>query len=374
MYEKYLKEDPPYVPRKFRNDRYDAKTDEERFLKRTMDLEQFRGICEIYKLRRNNLLNEINDVDEEAAMFITSKGLETEVEGTAIDRWLACVQEDVNRINKKWQSKATSTEAAHLKDKEQFTKQTQTKKVTHKPTEDEPTVIPTVIPTVNLQKNEPTVVLHHRVRYPTPTAAETALSSTNSTPKEPTPSNPDHQNPAQTPPSAPQSDQENNNMTKQNENNNTAEQNKTNDMTKLNKNNNITELNENNNMTNQNENNITTKQNIIFHEEMRNFMHNLSKSTNMQPEIDNKPANKVTTATIHPRKPSISRKKAKSTSALDNPVNISVNVEELGDPFEISPATPKQAKPQKKSKNLTHQTSPNRRKESLRSSTYLKQI
>ena len=98
-----------------------------------------------------------------------------------MDRWRACVKEDVSRIDKKWLSKATSTESAYLKDKEQFLKQTQKhKEVTQKPKDD--------------AREEPAAVLHHRQRYPPQTTAETVLSSTDNTPKERTPSNNNNNN------------------------------------------------------------------------------------------------------------------------------------------------------------------------------------
>ena len=134
-------------------------------MKKQMDLQKFKGTCDIYRLRRGNLLKEISEIDEEASEFTTSKKLPQEVNNLLLNHWNSFVIDDVARIDRKWTKKAASTELAHHKEKQAYTKTNPT--VTKLPERD--------------HSGAQDIVKHHRKRYRSLDPSETALKSTNTT-------------------------------------------------------------------------------------------------------------------------------------------------------------------------------------------------
>ena len=64
LYGQCLQEEPMYIPRKFRNDKTYVTSDEELNVVRKNDLNNLQAECEILKLRRNNLLENIANQDQ----------------------------------------------------------------------------------------------------------------------------------------------------------------------------------------------------------------------------------------------------------------------------------------------------------------------
>ena len=60
----WLQEDPMYIPRKFRNDKTYVTSQEELNISRKSYLNILKSECEILKLRKNNLLENIANQDK----------------------------------------------------------------------------------------------------------------------------------------------------------------------------------------------------------------------------------------------------------------------------------------------------------------------
>ena len=60
----WLQEDPMYIPRKFRNDKTYITSQEELNISRKSYLNNLKSECEILKLRKNNLLENIANQDK----------------------------------------------------------------------------------------------------------------------------------------------------------------------------------------------------------------------------------------------------------------------------------------------------------------------
>ena len=60
----WLQEDPMYIPRKFRNDKTYVTSQEELNISRKSYLNNLKSECEILKLRKNNLLENIANQDK----------------------------------------------------------------------------------------------------------------------------------------------------------------------------------------------------------------------------------------------------------------------------------------------------------------------
>ena len=60
----WLQEDPMYIPRKFRNDKTYGTSQEELNISRKSYLNNLKSECEILKLRKNNLLENIANQDK----------------------------------------------------------------------------------------------------------------------------------------------------------------------------------------------------------------------------------------------------------------------------------------------------------------------
>ena len=64
LYGECLQEEPMYIPRKFRNDKTYVRSQEELNVVRENGLNNLQSKCEILKLRKNNLLENIANQDK----------------------------------------------------------------------------------------------------------------------------------------------------------------------------------------------------------------------------------------------------------------------------------------------------------------------
>ena len=117
LYNDCLSNEPLYIPRKFRSDSYHVTSEAELSIITKMDLKKFQSECEILKLRQDEYAKRISEIDQEIDQFIIDANVSSEAQQKLLDRWNTCITEDVNKIEKKWDSKTESTKKAFEKDR-----------------------------------------------------------------------------------------------------------------------------------------------------------------------------------------------------------------------------------------------------------------
>ena len=70
LYGQCLQEEPPYIPRKFRNDTYHTMSQQEKNVIAKSNLQRFQTECEILKLRRDHFTQKIIEKDNQLESYI----------------------------------------------------------------------------------------------------------------------------------------------------------------------------------------------------------------------------------------------------------------------------------------------------------------
>lgn len=120
LYTEYMESDTIYIPRKFRSDKYHVTSTAEMNVLHTRDLKKFQTESEILRIRRDDFERRIFDIDEEVLMFINNSDLSDGAKRWISNRWQECINEDIRRINKKWNIKMISTRKANDKDRKEY--------------------------------------------------------------------------------------------------------------------------------------------------------------------------------------------------------------------------------------------------------------
>ena len=120
LYTDCMKEEPLYIPRKFRNDKYHLLSQNELNSLRKSEFQRFKSECEIIRIRRDNFTDAIFLIDKEVLNFIDKSTVTEKCKETLKNRWNTLINEDMSRINEKWTKKIKSTKYAFEKDKEIF--------------------------------------------------------------------------------------------------------------------------------------------------------------------------------------------------------------------------------------------------------------
>ena len=139
LYNSYLKEQPVYIPAKFRKDDFAVMSREELDIVNKLDLNRLQAEIDLETLRQNRNRNKIFKIDEEIEKFIEDSTLSLEGTRKALSRWEEVINTDVKRIDKKRTEKVESTKKNSTKDRE-FYKKNQKSRV---PKEDNKTTPPT---------------------------------------------------------------------------------------------------------------------------------------------------------------------------------------------------------------------------------------
>ena len=89
-----------YIPRKFRNDK-----PQELSIVRKNDLNNLQSECEILKLRKNSLLENIAHQDKILEEKLWEKKRNQQVKKEILFYWNYDVTRDIENVNKKWDTK-----------------------------------------------------------------------------------------------------------------------------------------------------------------------------------------------------------------------------------------------------------------------------
>lgn len=114
----YLRESPPYIPRKFRKDKFAVRSANEYLEVKKFELQQFKSNTEITRMRRDDYRKELSQIDKRVEDFIQQQQMSASAKEKATERWREEVERDVHRQNQKWYDNIESTKAAHLRDRE----------------------------------------------------------------------------------------------------------------------------------------------------------------------------------------------------------------------------------------------------------------
>ena len=92
--------EPMYIPRKFRNDK-----PQELSIVRKNDLNNLQSECEILKLRKNSLLENIAHQDKILEEKLWEEKRNQQVKKEILFYWDYDVTRDIENVNKKWDTK-----------------------------------------------------------------------------------------------------------------------------------------------------------------------------------------------------------------------------------------------------------------------------
>ena len=88
LYGECIEEEPVYIPKKFRNDNYEAVSSDEMKIMRKVEYKRFQAECEIFTLRRDRTTEEITDIDEIANRLIDQHTMSEEAKIECRKRWI----------------------------------------------------------------------------------------------------------------------------------------------------------------------------------------------------------------------------------------------------------------------------------------------
>ena len=113
-----LEEEPVYVPKKYRNDKFYVTSNAELISVNRSELQRFQSQCEIFRLRRDNITAEIFAIDKAIVDMITRSNLSPEVTQKATERWNKLINEDIARVDAKWKKKIAGVRESYIKDQD----------------------------------------------------------------------------------------------------------------------------------------------------------------------------------------------------------------------------------------------------------------
>lgn len=120
LYGECLVEEPIYIPRKFRNDKYHVMSQEERNVLTKLNIKKFQSECEILKIRRDRFTMEITEKDDQIKAFVESNTSNNNSKSQLLKLHIDEINRDIEKINNSWKKKIQSTKKAFQQDKEQL--------------------------------------------------------------------------------------------------------------------------------------------------------------------------------------------------------------------------------------------------------------
>ena len=117
LYGEFLQEEPMYIPRNFRNDEAYVTSQEESNVVRKNGLNNLQLECEILKLRKNNLLENIANQDNILQEKLREGKINQHNKKEILFYWDCDVAKDIENVNKKWDTKILGMAKAFEKDK-----------------------------------------------------------------------------------------------------------------------------------------------------------------------------------------------------------------------------------------------------------------
>ena len=105
LYGECLQEEPMHIPCKFRNDKAYVTSQEELNIVRKNDLNNLQSECEVLKLRKNNLLENIANQDKILEEKLREGKINQQVKKEILFYWDYDVTKEIENVNKKWDTK-----------------------------------------------------------------------------------------------------------------------------------------------------------------------------------------------------------------------------------------------------------------------------
>ena len=118
LYEEGLRENPVYVPRKFRKDDYLVKSRLELNIIRNRDIATLKSEIEIMKLRIENCKRTVQFQDTTITQHVNSNVSDPLIAAEILKIWRENNEKVETRVRRKWQGKIKDTKKRHLEDKE----------------------------------------------------------------------------------------------------------------------------------------------------------------------------------------------------------------------------------------------------------------
>ena len=117
LYTECMESEELYIPRKFRNDDTHYMNQNESTVYRKLELQRFQAECEIYRIRRDNFKSDLKKLDEQISQTIKETTINIEQQTIIREQFDKYINQDVERISKRWDTKIDSLQLAFKKDK-----------------------------------------------------------------------------------------------------------------------------------------------------------------------------------------------------------------------------------------------------------------
>ena len=111
-----MQQEPIYIPRKFRKDKFHVLSQKEKESVSKFELQRFRSECEILNIRKNTMISNIFDIDNDVENVIDKSDTSLACKEMLKKRWHTLINEDISRVNAKLEKKKSSTRKAFEKD------------------------------------------------------------------------------------------------------------------------------------------------------------------------------------------------------------------------------------------------------------------
>ena len=118
-----LQEEPPYVPRRYRQDKIHVLYDEEKSIRTTANLQNMQTDMEVLKIRRDNYKRLLAKCDENSLKFIAEKTNDSApLTQEILSIWNESFRQDQEKVDKTWARKVASMHVAFEKDKQSLSR------------------------------------------------------------------------------------------------------------------------------------------------------------------------------------------------------------------------------------------------------------
>ena len=128
LYDECLQCNPVYIPRKFRDDKFFIRDEEELAIVNIRFMGKFKSEYDLLKKRQRDFASAINAEDDTIYNFIEHCGVPNNVKTEMATIWERDVKSDEEKINNKWIQNITGIKIAHEKDKQKLAELNQQKR------------------------------------------------------------------------------------------------------------------------------------------------------------------------------------------------------------------------------------------------------
>ena len=112
LYHDCLEKEPTYIPRKFRQSKIHVKSDEEFKVIENLELQRFNAECELLRIRKDNLTNDLSTIDKEIEKTISSCSTNIRLQSALLNNASEFIKKDISQVKEKWIKKIGSLKKA----------------------------------------------------------------------------------------------------------------------------------------------------------------------------------------------------------------------------------------------------------------------